>query len=89
MEKDKKIKKTQTESILEFLTENTKNHQWTPLSDFELKFGYSQSSISAQLRNLRKKKYGSHIIEKKYDNKKWYYKLGVQKKESEQLNLFD
>lgn len=40
--------------------------RWHTLSEIETKTGYPQASISAQLRHLRKPKFGSHIIERRY-----------------------
>ena len=39
--------------------------KWRTLQEIEVKTGYPQSSISAQLRNLRKKSFGSNIIDKR------------------------
>ncbi len=39
--------------------------KWRTLQEIESKTGYPQASISAQLRNLRKKSFGGHNVEKK------------------------
>ena len=39
---------------------------WKSLRQLESETGDPQSSISAQLRHLRKKRFGSHIVEKRY-----------------------
>ena len=39
--------------------------RWRTLREIEVETGYPQASISAQLRHLRKAKFGSHIIEKR------------------------
>lgn len=44
--------------------------------------GFSEASVSAQLRNLRKPSFGSHTVikERKSENSgTWYYKLLVNK----------
>ena len=42
-----------------------KDGQWRAFSDIEGATGDPQASISAQLRNLRKPKFGGHQVEKK------------------------
>ena len=42
-----------------------KDCQWRTLSEIESATGDPQSSISAQLRHLRKPRFGSHIVEKR------------------------
>lgn len=39
--------------------------KWRSLEEIENETGDPQSSISAQLRHLRKERFGSHIVEKK------------------------
>lgn len=38
---------------------------WLTLQEIETETGYSTASISAQLRHLRKKQFGSNIVEKR------------------------
>lgn len=38
---------------------------WRTLKEIEDLTGYPQASISAQLRNLRKDRFGNHIVEKR------------------------
>lgn len=42
-----------------------KKGDWKTLSEIQRITGDPQSSISAQLRHLRKERFGSHIIEKR------------------------
>jgi len=58
---DKKRLVTQLMEIFNLI----KNGKWYTLFEIEQITKYPQSSISAQLRNLRKRKFGSFIIEKK------------------------
>ena len=39
--------------------------QWRTLSEIESELGYPQASISAQLRHLRKPRFGRYIIDKR------------------------
>jgi hypothetical protein len=39
--------------------------QWLSLAEIEQETGYPSASISAQLRHLRKPKFGGHIVEKR------------------------
>lgn len=42
-----------------------KSSEWKTLAEIEKETGHPQASISAQLRNLRKKRFGSHTVEKR------------------------
>jgi hypothetical protein len=56
--------------------------KFTSLRDIEDITGYGQSSISAQLRNLKKKTFGSHGLEKRrrtVGGGTWEYRLIVGK----------
>ena len=57
---------------------------WLTLRELHKMTGDAESSISAQMRNLRKKKFGSYIVTKRIKGKLlhnlWEYKLeGVSK----------
>jgi hypothetical protein len=56
-----------------------KDGKWMTLSEIEDYIGAPQASISADLRHLRKKRFGSHTILKKRrgeeSNGLWEYKL--------------
>lgn len=56
-----------------------RNGRWMTLPEIEQATGYMSSSISAQLRNLRKEKFGGHTIEKRRRGEPgrgiWEYKL--------------
>lgn len=43
-----------------------KDGQWRTLSQIEAATGDPQPSISAQLRHLRKQRFGSHVIERRH-----------------------
>lgn len=42
-----------------------KDGEWRTLGEIALLTGDGQASISAQLRNLRKQDFGSHVVEKR------------------------
>lgn len=51
---------------------------WHTLRGLAKSTGDPEASISAQLRNFRKKKFGSHKIEKEYiENGLYRYRLGL------------
>lgn len=54
--------------------------RWMTLAEIEAETGDPQASISAQLRHLRKPRFGSHRIEKRRrgddDAGTWEYRLG-------------
>jgi hypothetical protein len=46
------------------------------LGDLERETGYPQASISARLRDLRRKEHGEHIVERKHvKNGLWTYRI--------------
>lgn len=52
--------------------------RWRTLEDIESATGDPQPSISAQLRNLRKDRFGSHVIERRYtENGLYEYRLAA------------
>jgi hypothetical protein len=54
---------------------------WRTLPQIETQTGYPQASISAQLRHLRKERFGGHIVERRYiENGLYEYCLIVNKK---------
>jgi hypothetical protein len=61
-------------------------HQWYTLAEIEAYTGYPQASISAQLRHLRKPKFGGYLVEKRRrvtGGGTWEYKLSLDKTEPE------
>ncbi len=56
-----------------------KDGAWRTLDDISRITGDPHASISAQLRHLRKKRFGSHVINKQYiDNGLYKYQLEAQ-----------
>jgi DNA-binding transcriptional regulator GbsR (MarR family) len=66
---------TQLERVKAYLS----THQWYTLAEIEAYTGYPQASISAQMRHLRKPKFGAYTIEKRRRTSghggTWEYKL--------------
>ena len=64
-----------------------KDGSWNTLVEIQDLTGDPQASISAQLRNLRKERFGSYLIEKRYRgdraNGLWEYRLIVEKKDAQ------
>ena len=56
--------------------EYMKDSKWRTLSEISQATGDPQASISAQLRHLRKPRFGAHIVEKEYlGNGLYQYKV--------------
>lgn len=59
-----------------------KDGQWYTLAEIAEKTGDPPASISAQLRHLRKKRFGSHVVNKQYiGDGLWEYNLLINSKE--------
>jgi len=55
-----------------------KDGKWRTLEDIGYQTGHPEASVSAQLRHLRKQRFGSHSIEKRYlGNGLYQYRLVV------------
>lgn len=52
----------QRKKIFELMSDQ----QWRTLKDIQTKLGYPEASISAQLRHLRKARFGNHIVNRMY-----------------------
>lgn len=56
-----------------------KDRKWRSLSDISIQTGDPESSISAQLRHLRKQRFGGHAVNKRYmGNGLFEYQLEVR-----------
>jgi len=61
--------------------ETMKDGKWRTLNEISMITRSPESSVSAQLRHLRKKRFGSHFIDKRYEGNGLYeYKLIVNEK---------
>jgi len=67
------------------------NGRWRTLKEIEHMTGDPAASISAQLRHLRKFKFGSHTVDKRPRGERihglWEYRLTVNEPEPEQQSL--
>lgn len=63
--------------------------QWLSLNEIENTLGFPQASISAQLRHLRKKRFGSFIVDKRRRDGKgtWEYRV-LDPEADPQMELF-
>ena len=58
--------------------------RWRSLADIEAITGDPAASISAQLRHLRKRRFGGHMVNKEYLGKGlWVYQLVLNKGEDD------
>jgi hypothetical protein len=56
---------------------------WRTLSDISALTGHPEASVSAQLRNLRKPRFGGHCVEKVYIDAGLYrYRIAAKNKEA-------
>jgi len=74
--------RTQREILLEVLRIAARYEAWMTLREMEGKTQFPPASISAQLRHLRKKKYGGWTVERRRreylkERVVWEYRLGV------------
>lgn len=77
LELDGQRLRTQLEVIAALMERANQADRWLTLMEIEEATGYPQSSISAQLRHLRKKKFGEHIVEKRRRNGKGTFEYRV------------
>jgi hypothetical protein len=56
---------TQMEVIRDTMLHASRNEQWLTLREINILTQYPEASISAQLRNLKKARFGSWIMEKR------------------------
>ena len=57
------------------------NGRWVTLAKISNSTGYPEASISARIRDLRKRKFGAHLVEarrKKTGKGTWEYRLEVK-----------
>lgn len=53
--------------------------RWRTLGQIEADTGDPQASVSARLRDLRKPKFGGHLVERRYDGHGlWAYRLTLR-----------
>lgn len=60
---------------------------WRTLAEIEKAIGYPQASISAQLRHLRKPRFGGYEVEKRRRGNQWEYRV-LPPKPVGQLEMF-
>ena len=80
MQQDGNRLMTQMDTIASLMFSSRDAGQWLTLYEIEERTGYPSASISAQLRHLRKTKFGSHEVLKRRRNGHggtWEYKSGT------------
>jgi hypothetical protein len=82
-EADKPRLKKQLEVIRDVMLSANECGAWLTLAEIGAMTRYPEPSISAQLRNLRKKENGGYLVEKRLAGAKgsglWKYRVSVQK----------
>jgi hypothetical protein len=62
--------------------------QWRTLGEISLACQGSEAAVSARLRDFRKKKFGAHVVERRYlHNGLWQYRIVVRRSQSAAANL--
>lgn len=72
-QKDKKRLKSQLQCVFDLMSDG----QPRTLQRISRSTGFPEASISARIRDFRKKKFGSHTVESYREGNKWLYKLIV------------
>ena len=67
--------------------EYMKDAQWRTLRDIADTTGDPEASVSAQLRHMRKERFGGHRVEKEYSANGLYYYQLIVKQPDEQLSF--
>lgn len=73
--KDNERLSTQYDAIFKYM----KDSRFRTLQQISNKLGYPESSVSAQLRHMRKARFGSHTVNRKRICGTYYYQLIVNK----------
>lgn len=76
---DKRIDGTRLQTQCDCIREWMLRHGWTTLQEIKQALGYPESSISAQLRHLRKEEFGSFTVEKRRRDGEgtWEYRVSL------------
>ena len=84
-ERDNQRLSKQQEKIFELM----KDGEWRTLRHIAYATNAPEASVSAQLRNFRKPKFGNHTLEKDYKGDGlYYYQLIVNTEDPRQAKLF-
>lgn len=77
---DPRIDKERLENQMLVIRDVMADGQWRTLQEIARITGYSEASISAQLRHLRKERFGGHTVNKRHvENGLWEYQLVLRK----------
>lgn len=78
---DKKLDHARLTGQIRRIFVQMSDREWRTLYEISALTGDPESSVSAQLRHLRKKRFGSHLVEKRRRGAKtvglWEYRLTV------------
>ncbi len=70
-EQDHKRLRGQILDIFELMADGN----WRTLREIRFATGHPEASISAQLRHLRKKRFGGHHVDRRREGAKWEYRV--------------
>ena len=86
-ELDGKRVHTQMDVIRRFMVKEWP--EWQSLAEIECVLGYPQASVSAQLRHLRKRRFGSYVVEKqRRTTGTWEYRVRAPEPRIEKETLW-
>ena len=83
----KRISK-QMDVIRDYMLEEWLQGRWRTLEDIRSWTGIPEASVSAQLRHLRKTRFGGYVVEKRRRGQLWEYQVSKPTDENGQTSLF-
>ncbi|KKK93420.1 hypothetical protein LCGC14_2693060 [marine sediment metagenome] len=80
---NKSLDDTRLKGLLHRVYRLMTEHRWMTLSEIQKEVGGSEAGVSARLRDLRKEKFGSHIVNRRRRGEGtrglFEYQLGISK----------
>lgn len=78
----------QMDVIRDFMLEDWLKGRWATLKEISDWTEIPEASVSAQLRHLRKPRFGGYVVEKRRRGQLWEYQVSKPTDENGQLSLF-
>ena len=78
----------QMDRIREYMLDHSRRGWWVTLRVISLDLGYPEASVSAQLRHLKKARFGGYGLEKRRCGNAWEYQVLDPLRKGEQIKLF-
>lgn len=85
---DKKRIHKQMDVIRDYMLEEWTAGRWMTLDGISSWTGIPEASVSAQLRHLRKPRFGGYVVEKRRRGQLWEYQVSKPTDENGQISLF-